>query len=247
MNDPHVASLTYRVIESDSLEFEDAPDLNFSTPKFVGHLSQGTLTLEPKHHYASEAEVRPQADAFVRAWEIDAGLSLGGRPDFKLRFHGSQLVDRSPDPGSHAVQSSTHAYVNLASHIKVTKKTYPSPPAKFEVTPEVQAIWTRYCGYVANREPLLSMGYACFTLMKRDNLKNSAKYFGIEYAVLKKLSELTTTRGDHTTARKVTANMERLTEKEKAWIEEAIKRIIRHLATREPSTQLTMRDLPSFV
>lgn len=77
MNDPHVASLTYRVVETDSLEFEDPPDLRVSTPEFEVHLSDGILTLEPKHHFAVEADAKPVANALFELGRSMLGYRSG--------------------------------------------------------------------------------------------------------------------------------------------------------------------------
>jgi len=96
MNDPHVAALTYQVVESDSSEFQNPNDVEIDTDEFTGRLSKGILTLQPQDPFTTESEVSPMTDQLVQAWEIDAGLRYG-RPDFQLRFAGSQIVDRNPN------------------------------------------------------------------------------------------------------------------------------------------------------
>src|SRR6266480_2319654 len=102
MNDPHVASLTFRVVTSEDCEFSSAPPLKIDTPDFAGKLASSVLTLELKQHVATEAEARDLAAAFIRSWEIEAGLTLC-RPDFKFNYNGASIVDRAPSPGVHDV------------------------------------------------------------------------------------------------------------------------------------------------
>lgn len=246
MNDPHVASITYRVLWDESITFEDAPELVFQTPEFDGRLGNDILTLTPRVHFPSEADARAIADELIRAWEISAGIDYG-RPDFKLRFEGAQIVDRAPQPGHVAVHLSDTVYLHDEAHVRVIHCAYPPPPPRdFVVGPEVEVMWERYCRYVAGEEPLLSMAYFCLTLLERGDRGAAAAQFAIGYTVLTKLGELTSTRGDPQTARKMSAQLKPLAASERAWIEGAIKAIMRHLAMRPPGRTLRMADLPQI-
>jgi hypothetical protein len=44
MNDPHVVSLKYRLVETGFIKFDDPPDVDIDTPDFRGSLSKGVLT-----------------------------------------------------------------------------------------------------------------------------------------------------------------------------------------------------------
>jgi len=243
LNDPHVATLTYRVLATEDFEFKDAPPLEFDAQAFTGRLADSLLTLTVKQHVPTEAEARAIADPFIAAWEIHAGASLG-RPDFRLRYEGAQILDRAPAPGTHALHLTATAHASASAHLKVTRHEYPPAPAQFAVTPEVEVLWERYCRYLAGKEPLLSMAYFCLTILERQDRRAAAQHFGIEYAVLNKLGELTSTRGDDVTARKMTAKTILLTGSERVWIEAAIKAIILHLGTRGRGATLLMATLP---
>ena len=245
MNNPHVVALQYQVIESDAVKFQNPDNVEIDTEEFTGCLSKDILTLQPKQHFATESEVRHIAEAFVQAWEIDAGLRHG-RPDFRFRFEGSQIVDRNPSPDVLSINESNHISLSDSLHIQTIRSAYPDPPHGFIMTPEVEVLWTRFCRYLANQEPLLSMAYFCLTLLERGDRKLAAKYYSIHIEVLRKLGELTSTRGDNATARKLTGQTSPLTEQERAWIEAAIKAIIRHIASRKPGVTLTMAELPSL-
>ncbi len=99
MNDPHVASLQYRAIVEPPYEFQDPPDLGIASPDFEGTLSNGLLTLKHKSHFSTEAEVKPIADNFVLAWQIDAGLCRN-QPWLNFSFVRSDIVDGQPTPGA---------------------------------------------------------------------------------------------------------------------------------------------------
>jgi hypothetical protein len=246
MNDPHVASLAYRVLETASAAFADASEVTFQTPEFDGRLADGVLTLTPRIHFSDEAEARAISEAFVRTWEIAAGYEYGS-PDFSLRFEGAEIVDRAPSPGHADIQLSEHLSISEQVQVKVIRHTYPPPPISFAVTPEVEVIWERFCRYVAGNEPLLSMAYFCLTLLERGDRRAAARQLAIDYEILNRLGELTSTRGDRQTARKLTATTHPLTPEEAHWVEATIKAIGKHLATRVPDSKpLSLADLPKL-
>lgn len=247
MNDPHVVALYYRVVETDSFKFKDPSDIDFETSDFRAHLSNNVLTLKPTQHFDSVAQIRPITDKFVQGWEIDAGLNYG-RPDFRFRFEGSQIVDRASAPGVVAVDSTEHIHVSDTVHVSRLINVYPIPPIDFQITLEVELFWNRYCRFLEDKEPLLSMAYSCLTFLERDrSRKAAAQHYGIEFDLLNKLGDLTANKGDKLTARKFLSITTPLTSKEQAWIKSAIKAIIRHLATHRSGEILKMSDLPLVI
>ncbi len=244
MNDPHVVALQYRVLETNSFKFKDPPDVSIDTPDFLGRLSKNILTLEPKEHFESEAQIRPLAEKFIRGWEISVGLHYG-RPDFRFRFEGSQIVDRSPTPGRAEVHSTEHLHMSDTVHVENIYTAIPNPPIEFRVADEVEVLWNRYCRYLEDKEPLPGMAYSCLTYLERDKVRSAAaQHYGIELDVLNMLGKLTSTRGDNSTARKFSSDTTPLSSGEETWIKSAIVKIINHLATIKPGQILKMTDLP---
>ena len=232
------------------MRFNDPPDVDIDTPHFRGRLSNGLLTLEPKEHFESEAELRPLADDFVRGWEITAGMQ-SDRPVFDFRFEGSNIKDRNPTPGTATAHLTNHMHASDTVQTERSAATYPTPPQDFRLTPEVEVLWNRYCRFLEGGELLLSMGYFCLTFLESrflggDKRRQAANHYDIDFDVLDKLGDLTSTRGDHTTARKASPATTPLSDGETAWINAAIKAIIKHLATRQLGQSLTMTDLPSL-
>jgi hypothetical protein len=100
------------------------------------------------------------------------------------------------------------------------------------------------------------MAYFVLTLLESlaGDRPSAARTFQIDRAVLNAIGELTETKGDESTARKVTRKkvgskiqFHELSGTEKQWLEEAIRRIIHQLgqhASGAPLTRLTMNDLP---
>lgn len=246
MKDPHVVSLTYKIIEGEGFKFKDPKDVQIDTPVFKGSLSKGILTLQPKEHFESEAQVRLLADDYVRGWEIDAALK-SGQPEFHFRFEGSQIEDRQAAPATAHVHSSIHAHVSTTAMATKVSSDYPTPPVYFQLSPEVEVLWNRYTRYLESREPLLSMSYYCLSFLEgneKNKRKKAEQRYGIDLSILDKLGDLTTNRGDNTTARKASKTTIPLSVSESAWIKAAIKALIKHLATRQSGQKLTMADLP---
>ena len=249
MNDPHVALLEYQLQESVDFHFQNPPDLEFHSPLFSGRLSNGTLQLRPKSHFASEPEARPVADEFVKAWEICEGLRRG-HGVFSFRFNGSQVVDRSPEPGNLSLQTSGFVYITDSARIEVLSPRYPDPPGDFTATPEVEILWQRYSNYSEGHEPLQAMAYFCLTFLegiggkRRERREEAGKRFGIEFDVLENLGELSSAYGDMATARKAHPDLRPLSDNQTRWVVAAVKAIIHHLATRRSGQVLQMSDLP---
>jgi hypothetical protein len=77
--------------------------------------------------------------------------------------------------------------------------------------------------------------------------KQAAKTFNIDNAVLRKLAELSSTRGALASARKVQAGQSPLSGAEESWLEAAVKRVIRQVeehGSGSPVPKLSMSDLP---
>jgi hypothetical protein len=141
----------------------------------------------------------------------------------------------------------------------VTRRKYPAPPQRFKVSPDVETLWHRYEGYQQGREPLLAMAYFCLSFLDwrgsqhpglSPNRRRAASLYAIEYEVLKQLGNLTTNLGDEKTTRKIDEESlhREPTPGEVAWIEAAIKMIIRrvgeHAADSAACRPLSMCDLP---
>jgi hypothetical protein len=248
MKDPHVVSLTYTIVDNDVLTFKDPPDFEIETAEFHGLLSNGILTLEPKNHYSSVAQIRPLADDYVRGWEIDRALRSGSL-EFNFRFEGAQIVDRQPGPGKAFVDILDVMTLVDSVDVKKSSTAYPAPPDNFQITTEVEVLWKHYSRFLKGGELLQSMAYSCLDLLEgrfaeRGKRRRAANHYGIDFDVLKNLGELTSNRGDPVTARKPSKARIPLSASESRWVKEAIKAIIKHLATRQPGQILKMSDLP---
>jgi len=76
----------------------------------------------------------------------------------------------------------------------------------FRLNPDAESILLRYHGHLDGREPLPAMAYFCLTVLeaKTGGRESAARAYRIEKAVLNRMGELTSLRGDRLTARKAT-------------------------------------------
>lgn len=95
------------------------------------------------------------------------------------------------------------------------------------------------------------MAYFCLTLfeLRGRGRRGAATRYQVERAVLNKIGELSTEAGDARTARKMTANLRQLCGAERAWLEAAIRALVRRAGEVAAGTKLiplTMDDLPKL-
>jgi hypothetical protein len=257
MNDPHVDSLTYRlevpVTGSASVSFDRAPPADFDTPVGRVHVGNQVAHVTPAEHFRTDEEARTATEPFLRAWELSSALALG-RPAMRFVFDGATVIDRDPTPGQGEARLVGVAHMTADASLLVQPAAYPAPPADFEVSPLVEAMWLQYQGHLEGRERLTAMAYLCLTLLEDDaggGHKKTAAKFGIHPGVLDYLGYLVSVVGDVRTARKWKGLREKRphTGEEEEWIRRVVSAIIRRAGevAANPSagrTVLTMSDLP---
>jgi hypothetical protein len=253
MQDPHVESLRYRLEAAEDVTFLDPPAVSWDLGSLCRiALVRETATIGLIEHFATEGEARHAVEPFLRAWEIDAGLKARQR-EFTFAFLGSSVIDRNPLPGHHERTASTSVRSSAAVSRTVGRSSYPPPPGRFAVSPAVETMWERYCGFRDGHEPLTSMAYLCLTVLEASagGLRKAAMHYRVDVSILSKLGYLTSKVGDDITARKLDGLAERRphTGAEQAWMEAAILGLIQRLAeysfdATQDFRQLRMADLP---
>ena len=245
MNDPHVVALLYTIEPGRSVDYRKAQPLNHEEAGFRVKITNQQMRFEFKEHYATEDAARKAIEDYVRAWEFIACLEKG--PDyFKLKFDYAQIEDRNRTPSVMMVYARPVRFA-----VKVGKATvvvspacYPPPPSGLKLTPDVQTMYERYMGYLQGREPLPSMAYFCWTMIK-DSPTTKRDFSG---AVRNKIGYLSSKKGGQQ-ARKRIGQDEPLTAQESRFLEEAINVVIRRAAKRAHAPdsnllQISLSDLP---
>ena len=260
MRDPHIESLRYRLKPSETTIYKNAPAVTANRSEFEYHLNDGILTCHMLEHYPTVREARRVVDDFLHSWEIKTALELEGG-EMEFQFEDSHVIDRNPLPPG----SSEFVHVSASGMVKftgeaisilcITRSKYPDPPTVFTVTPDVETLWGRYKKYLDKKsDELLSMAYACLTFVEKKaggSRKSAANLFKIDEPILNMLGNLTANRGDAKTARKFPkkGDLIPLSEKEKKWIEAAVKILILRmgeLANIQTAKFITMNDLPNI-
>ena len=256
MNDPHVERLHYEIRSGAETSYRVPGPVGFSNQ--LGHceMREGMLVIQPLDHFATEDEAREAIKPFLRAWEISADLdtSLG---TIYFEFHHADVVDRNP-PGvgesqTIEVKAADMVTVCHAPSVQVTRASYPPPPKSFNITVDVERAYKRWQHYQAGREPLQGMAYFVLTIARdaAGSQANAARVFNLDTVILRKIGELTSTKGDAATARKVPrgGQFTELTDAEKAWLEQAVRRLITRFGERASGAvlgRLAMVDLPKL-
>jgi hypothetical protein len=251
MNDPHVESLEYKFVNDDSTRvFKNPGPRDYETPDFNLRLADDHLTVKMKTHCATEQEACALVDPFLRAWEINQALQIGGRRAIHFDFLKPNLIDLQPSPGSHILLagSGTLSIRGNARTLVTTHSEYPAPPANFVASSDVRMLWTRYQEYAEGREPLASMAYACYRYINDALGKDdgpAAKKFklsGGRDGVLATLRRLAGGKG----RRKHLAQAP-YTPQEETWVATTVRVLIHRVAEHAAGTtlkEITMADLP---
>ena len=246
MNDPHVVALIYHIEHGNSVDFSKAEPLVWDESAFSIKVKDKKVRFELKDHYASEGEARKAIEDYIRVWEFDACLENG--PDaFRLNFEGAKIVDRNPPPPVPGVKNIAATFRGglsgtLTVKLGVVKNDYPPPPSRLKLCPDVQTMYDRYMGYRQGKEPLASMAYFCWSMIK-DNPANS----DFSSKVGKKINRLSSEKGGWR-ARKASGKDNDLTAQDRRFLEKAIKAVIRRAAERayDPEKslpQISLSDL----
>jgi hypothetical protein len=88
MNNPHVRALLYRVEHSSIFSYENAQPFADDLPEFRIRIEDDQATLEPKEHFASADEAQAVVEPVLRAWELDAALTLDNPEVLRFRYLG---------------------------------------------------------------------------------------------------------------------------------------------------------------
>jgi len=253
-----VESLVYQVKSVESVVYENPPPVEVDTEKWKGCLKNGVLTCHMKVHYSSVAEAREEVERYLRAWEIDAAITHG-RGSLKFVYQDAVMVSLASKGEDDArICLVAHDVVTVRAVVKITvkQKNYPSPPRLFELSPDVQALWTRYEGCLDGKEPLLSMAYWCLSMIEvsygQGNREAAARTLNVDSQVLSTLGRLTSTKGDSAVGRKVPkrGELHALSGAEGTWIEAVIKKLIRRAGEyagcddNRALTRVSMQDFP---
>ena len=93
MNDPHVVSLTYKIVAGEGIEFDNPEPLEHETDSFSFKLENGIMTITPKDHFSTKEDARAAVEPYLDAWEFEHALK-NGRRNILFKYENAELGDR---------------------------------------------------------------------------------------------------------------------------------------------------------
>ncbi len=268
MRDPHVQAMHYKVISGGGISYVNPEPMSFSNHLGTFDVSGDKLRIVPSEHFPDENSSRRAIQPFLEEWEMEVHLT-SDIPMLRFEFDRVELIDRAPPPPppppgvnsraastaqgrsvSFGARSMAMLHGRASPHLTCSK--YPVPPKTFRATTEVQHAYHRWLSYRSGNEPLQAMAFFVLKLLERaaGGRKVAACSFQIDLKVLRKIGELSSTKGNERTARKAPGpgkQFQELSDAEKQWLEQAIPLVIHRLGERASSAPLapiSLHDLP---
>jgi hypothetical protein len=258
VSDPHVEALRYKlVVLRDGVTYrEGLPPVERDLDGFSIRLSHDVLTVTMHDHYATRFDAMKAVEPYLHAWRADATLAASGPPEFDFEYQDVTVIDRDPPDGSPGSVDQTGAgaiavAVALSGKVAIEHGSYPEPPDHFALDENTETLWNRWQAYVEGSEPLQGMAHACLTMLEMyAGRLGASAWFNVSGKVLGTLGRLSTEPGDPLTVRKMTPKMRPLEPQERAWLEAAVKALVRRageIATGvEGLPEITMANLPEL-
>ena len=249
MNDPHVDELIYRIKHAASVDYKAASALEHDHPDFSIKIDNGTATVTPKEHHATEESARATVEPFLKAWELSSALD--NRDRFEFEFQNANVVDRRPTPAI-GVFAGVGAFgiAGSIADLRIGKSAYPSPPIGLSYNTNVELMHHVYRLYCEGDTVISHAAYYCLTELMHaagGDYKKTSAHFGISVPVLLRLGTLSSEKGGKE-GRKAEAARSDYTPEERAWLERAMKIVIRRAAEvaynpKAAERQITMDDI----
>jgi hypothetical protein len=253
---PHVAGLWYRLKADELVDFSNPQPVERHTDAFYLRLEEDIVTVWMKEHHATENSARERVERYLRRWELSSALHHDERSEISFAFERSDMLDLDPPDTSHtAMRGTAGTSGEIRYNIHVARQSYPEPPDNFDLSENVEEMWSLYDSYRQGRERLLPMAFSCLTYFANSagGRIQAAQRYHVEKKVLDKLGELTSTLGKGSEARKLgkLSKNRAPTTAEKLWIETAVRIIIRRAGEVAHDAQgswplITMDDLPDL-
>lgn len=144
LNDPHVETLTYRVVKPDNVTFHNPPAVVGEFAAFRYRLEHDILTAEMKEHFATLDAAREPVEEFLRAWELDAALRAD-KPVFGFELQQFHVIDRNPSP-SNPVKGKVAAACDMflmadEATVQKVSPAYPPPPSGLKPSLDTETMW----------------------------------------------------------------------------------------------------------
>ena len=254
MPDLHVSALYFTITSEGIVEYRDPEPMRFENHLGEFDLSEKGLKIVPSEHFSDQQSALHAIEPFLKSWEIESDLT-SNIGTIRFKFENSEVIDRDPPKLGVAItgnlQAGSAIVLGCGATITSVRSVFPDPPGNFGTSQNVEMAYRRWLGFKKNNEPLQSMAYFVLTILQENagGSRGAARTYNIEPSVLKKTGELSSTKGDATTARKASATSIGLSSIEKQWLEESVKKLIYqmgHYVSGGLPSKLKMEDLPKL-
>jgi len=238
-----IYNLTYLVKNQKDFSNDDIVKYENETANF--YLSNGELNVKFKDAIPDISEAIRIIDPIIRAWEFEAEIRMGFRViEFELEQSIAQELEIDED-------YSEFFLPKKKDQIIISLKYPPAPTIR--VSEMMKNIWNRY--YRAKLElgeSIQSASYFFLTVIEKQfgSRKEAANALNLDYKILSKIGELSSTRGNSKTARKARAINQTLSYYERKWINYAIRNILFQLGYIEANlktTYIDINDIPIII
>jgi hypothetical protein len=243
-----ISTLVYSFDSTD--EYADPKPVEVTNEDATFRLAEGLLTVRLHSPTPTIRRARDLVEPLLRAWEFEGDVR--GMPRcFRFAFQRAFLGNSAPDEALNPPEALQYERTETGPLV-IALRVYPEAPSIL-LSPEMEAIWKRYKRASLDiGEPLASCAYFALTVLERSagGRMEAARRFAIEPSVLRKLGELTTLRGDLTTARKaLEPSAMPLSRSERNWIDHVVRYALIHMGMVNAGTSpilLKMADLPAI-
>jgi hypothetical protein len=254
MTDLHVSTLYFKISSEGRIEYRNPKPMYFENNLGCFDLSEEELKITPCEHFQDQQSALHAVEPFLKSWEIESDLT-SNIGTIRFKFERSEIIERDPPKPSETIIGQFHSnsvtVMGCDGTITSVRSTYPDPPSNFDTSQNIEIAYRRWLGFKEGKESLQSMAYFVLTILQQNfnGNKKAAGAYNIEIAVLKKIGELSSTRGDATTARKVSASFMQLSSVEMQWLEESVKKLICQMGiyvSGSTPSKLKMEGLPKL-
>jgi hypothetical protein len=249
-----VKELTYEINTGDDYSYDNPESKIFTTPIGEYKLSNNVLVVDLAADFFDLDEAREAVESYLKSYEVFGEIS--SQPGIiSFKYKRAVSVEMESGKEIRAIEVAARQRVKVVGYapsIHRTMREFPEHPKNFTVTPLINTAHKRWLRYKKGEEIIQTTAYFILTLILDDagGRDEASKKYNISRRVLSKLSELSSTKGDETTARKaLKGGFVKLRDEEKYWIDQTMRVVIKRmgeLAAGSVTTKITMNDLPDL-
>jgi hypothetical protein len=248
---PRVVDLSYGLQMCEGHKLAEGAKLEGEIDCFRFVLENLVATFYPLKRFRTEAEAREALEPQLRAWEISSGIP-SGRIVLRFKFLSCFVQPEAPQPGHVYVRGVAAMLVAGRVAFTLTHAKHPAPSREFAVNDCVEDLAAQFFESRENPKALLKSAYSMVTRLAFEfgGLPKAASALNISEPLLRKINELSTTRGVGVEVRKFKASLPRspLSPGEREWLAAALEAVLRRTGLAAAGSPvgdaLTLTSLP---